>query len=169
MKSIINKAMPEFDIDIDIDVKDPKWLDLISDIETHTNKIVQDILKQLLPDAQHIEISIVLADNDFVQELNKNYRKKDKPTNVLSFPQTEDNEMSFPVLMLGDIIIASGIIEQEASEQNKTIKNHFTHMLVHSCLHLLHYDHITDEEAEIMESMEIKILNDLGIKNPYAL
>ncbi len=159
--------MPQ--VDIDIDIQDAHWQKLVANTKNYTHKVIQDILIQLLPDTSHAEISIVLADNAFVQELNKNYRNKDKPTNVLSFPQTEEDEMDFPALMLGDIIIALGVIEQEAIEQNKKIKDHYTHMLVHGCLHLLHYDHITDEQAEEMETLEIEILNNLGIKNPYAL
>ena len=159
--------MPEFDIDIDIN--DPHWLDLIPDIEINTHKIIQNILEGQLPNAQHVEISIVLANDNFVQDLNKKYRDKDKPTNVLSFPQTEEDELSAPIIMLGDIVIASGVIEKESKEQNKNIKNHYTHMLVHGCLHLMHYDHITDEEADEMEALEIQILSNLGIKNPYAL
>ena len=159
--------MPEFDIDID--VSDEKWHDLIEDIENHTHDVIKNILSNLLSNAEHVEISIVLSNDDFIQNLNKDYRNKDKPTNVLSFPQTEEDEMDMPALMLGDIIITSGVIEQEAKEQSKSIKDHYTHMLVHGCLHLLHYDHITDEQAEEMESLEIKILDNLGIKNPYAL
>ena len=159
--------MPEFDIDID--VSDEKWHDLIEGIENHTHDVIKHVLSDLVSNAEHLEISIVLSDDDFIQNLNKNYRNKDKPTNVLSFPQTEEDEMDMPALMLGDIIITSGVIKKEAKEQNKSIKDHYTHMLVHGCLHLLHYDHITDEQAEEMESLEIKLLNNLGIKNPYAL
>lgn len=159
--------MPEFDIDID--VSDEKWHDLIEGIENYTHNVIKNILSNLLSNTEHVEISIVLSDDDFIQNLNKDYRNKDKPTNVLSFPQTEEDEMDMPTLMLGDIIITSGVIEQEAKEQKKSIKDHYTHMLVHGCLHLLHYDHITDEQAEEMESLEIKILDNLGIKNPYAL
>ncbi len=159
--------MPKFNIDID--VSDAKWHDLIEGIENHTHNVIKNSLSNLLSNAEHVEISIVLSDDDFIQNLNKDYRNKDKPTNVLSFPQTEEDEMDMPALMLGDIIITSGVIEQEAKEQSKSIKDHYTHMLVHGCLHLLHYDHITDEQAEEMESLEIKILDNLGIKNPYAL
>ncbi|MGH1455304.1 MAG: rRNA maturation RNase YbeY [Alphaproteobacteria bacterium] len=167
MKSTTSNLMPE--LEIDIDVKDPLWLKYFSDIENHTHDIITKTLNSQLPNVQHIEISIVLADNNFVQDLNKNYRGKNKPTNVLSFPQTERNELNMPALMLGDIIIASQTIKRESQEQEKTFKDHYTHMLVHGCLHLLHYDHTTDEQAEEMESLETEILSSLGIKNPYAL
>lgn len=156
-------------IETDIDIKDPKWLELCEDINQHTQKAIETVLLQQIPHAEHIEISIVLANDSFVRNLNKNYRNKDKATNVLSFPQTELNEMSSPFLMLGDIIIASGVIKKEAEEQKKTLKDHYTHILIHGCLHLLHYDHITDQQAEEMETLEASILNKLNIKNPYTI
>lgn len=161
--------MPPFQIDIDI--QDQKWLSLIPDIESITHNIITTILVQFFPKAQHLEVSIVLSDDDFIQALNKQYRDKNKATNVLSFPQSEidDINANMPFLMLGDIIISSDTIASEAAEQNKDISDHFTHMLVHGCLHLLHYDHIIESEAEEMEQIEIKILKTLGIKNPYEI
>jgi len=106
------------------------------------------------------EISIVLTDDTHIQALNRDYRGKDKSTNVLSFPQDE------PAL-LGDVICAHETIAREAEEQGKSFHDHFTHMLIHGALHLLGYDHETDEEAEEMESLEIEILSKLNIKNPY--
>lgn len=159
--------MPPFEIDITIN--DKRWNSQIPDIETFTQNIVQKVLNGFEWDAKTLDISIVLADNDFVQNLNKNYRDKDKPTNVLSFPQTESDAINnnIPFVSLGDIIVAYETIENEASQQNKTFKNHYTHMLIHGCLHLLHFDHQTDEQAQEMESLEIEILQDLNIKNPY--
>lgn len=110
------------------------------------------------------ELSIVLADDPFVQNLNKTYRNKDKPTNVLSFPQDEPQEN---IKILGDIILAFETIAREAQEQNKTFHDHTIHLTVHGVLHLLGHDHETDDEAEIMEALEIAILQELGIKNPY--
>ncbi|MGH1404378.1 MAG: rRNA maturation RNase YbeY [Alphaproteobacteria bacterium] len=154
---------------IDIDIRDQNWIKHIPSIEEDTHSIIQRILTEQLPSTEHVEISIVLTDNPFIQKLNHQYRNKDKPTNVLSFPQTEADEMNtpFPFISLGDIIVAFETIQNEASEQNKTIKNHYTHMLVHGCLHLLHYDHETEEDAKEMEALETQILDHLGIKNPY--
>lgn len=112
-----------------------------------------------------VEISLVLADNDFVQKLNRDYRGKDKPTNVLSFPQ--DPEPGAAEIHLGDVVMAYETVLKESAEQNKLFGNHVTHLLVHGILHLLEYDHENDEEAEEMESLEIRILETLGIKNPY--
>lgn len=109
---------------------------------------------------QETELSLVLADDDFVQNLNREYRGKDKPTNILSFPQDED-------FCLGDLVLAYETVEREAREQNKTFTNHVTHLIVHGVLHLLGYDHIDDQEAEEMEALEISILAKMGLPNPY--
>ncbi len=158
-------------LEIDISIENENWNGAIADIEQYTRGVVTSALSGFLEKTEHADISIVLADDSFVQNLNKIYRHKDKPTNVLSFPQTELEEIKhgMPMCSLGDIIIALETIERESQEQKKTIQHHFTHMLVHGCLHLLHFDHGTDEDAEIMETREIEILKTLGIKNPYEM
>ena len=111
------------------------------------------------------ELSIRLVDSDESAELNVNYRGKDKPTNVLSFPFESPVPME-PVL-LGDLVICVPVVEKEAKEQGKKLENHWAHLVVHGCLHLLGYDHIEDEEAALMESLEIKLLQSLNIDDPY--
>lgn len=111
------------------------------------------------------EITIRLVDNDESQALNSQYRHKDKPTNVLSFPFECPPGIELP--LLGDLVICAPVIAQEASEQHKSLHNHYAHMTVHGILHLLGYDHIEDDEAEIMEALEIEILSQLGIDDPY--
>lgn len=116
---------------------------------------------------QMAELSIVFTDDTKISEINGEWRKLHKPTNVLSFPgdDVEVGESAGP--MIGDIIFAFETIEREANEQNKTFENHLTHLLVHGFLHLFGYDHINDDEAEIMESLETKILASLEIDDPY--
>lgn len=117
------------------------------------------------------ELSVVLADDALVHRLNREYRGKDKPTNVLSFALTEaeepEPEEGMPV-MLGDVILASETVHREAAEQTKTPADHMTHLVVHGVLHLLGYDHETDDEAEEMEDLETRILATLDIADPYA-
>jgi probable rRNA maturation factor len=121
--------------------------------------------------ANTIEVSVLLTGDAFIQQLNKEYRGQDKPTNVLSFQSEElkagqyDDVEEF--VMLGDIAIALETIVAEANEQQKDLKHHLCHMTVHGALHLLGYDHIDDNEAEVMEGLEAKILADMGIDNPY--
>jgi len=116
------------------------------------------------------EIGIACVDLAESQELNLQYREKDKPTNVLSFPSDIPEEMLslLDAEPLGDLVICIPVVLQEATEQQKAPSDHFTHLLVHGILHLLGYDHETSEtEAEEMEALEIEILKKLGIANPY--
>ncbi len=109
--------------------------------------------------------SMLVTDIDEMQQLNKQYRDKDKPTNVLSFPMQSPVEAG--VFLLGDIALCAPVIKQEASQQSKSEMSHWAHMVVHGMLHLQGYDHIKNDEAEEMEQLEIKILNQLGFSNPY--
>ncbi len=138
------------------------------DISTHAGSWpdVEDLIKAAIHetarkfDLKAHDVSIVLADNAFIQDLNKTYRGQDKPTNVLSFPQ--DIEES-----LGDVILALETLNKECKEQKKSFNDHLQHLVVHGFLHLLGHDHEQDHEAEEMEALEIEILNGLGVKNPY--
>ena len=111
------------------------------------------------------ELTIRIVDEAESQELNHEYRGKDKPTNVLSFPFEAPTHI--PIPLLGDLIICKQVVEREAIEQDKPLTAHWAHMVVHGCLHLLGYDHIEDEEAEEMEGIERVVLNDLGFEDPY--
>ncbi|WP_417803599.1 rRNA maturation RNase YbeY [Thalassospira lucentensis] len=129
----------------------------------------------LLSVAPVIEIGVRLSDDATVRVLNRDYRDKDKPTNVLSFAALESAEDALAFMMapdmpllLGDIIIARETCAREAIEQNKPLKNHLVHLAVHGTLHLVGYDHMVDDEAEEMEDLERKILGSLGIDDPYA-
>lgn len=114
------------------------------------------------------ELSVRLVDENESQDLNSQYRGKDKPTNVLSFPFERPQGLPADVeLPLGDLIICVAVVEREAVQQQKTSEAHWAHMLVHGTLHLLGFDHIEDDEAEAMESLETKILTALGYANPY--
>lgn len=111
------------------------------------------------------ELTIRIVDEAESQQLNHEYRGKDKPTNVLSFPFEAPAHV--PIPLLGDLIICKQVVEREALEQDKPLSAHWAHMVVHGCLHLLGYDHIEDEEAEEMEGIERVVMNDLGFEDPY--
>lgn len=135
----------------------------------YLKKVIETTLRHL-DVKQDCEIGIACVDLDQSQQLNLEYRRKDKPTNVLSFP-SEIPEEILPMLAarpLGDLVICIPVVLQEAAEQHKVPVEHFTHMLVHGTLHLLGYDHeISDEDADEMEALEIEILAKLGVNNPY--
>lgn len=113
------------------------------------------------------EISVVLTDNVTVHALNRQYRGVDRPTNVLSFENSLKPPQGIP-WAAGDIIIAYETVRDEASAQKKTFAAHLTHLLIHGALHLQGYDHLTDSQAEEMESLERDMMHRLGYANPYS-
>lgn len=118
------------------------------------------------PKNEPTEVSLVLADDAFIQTLNRDYRGKNKPTNVLSFETGSPREKGVPWLA-GDIIVAYETVVREAEEQGKSFEAHLAHLLIHGALHLQGEDHLTDKQAGKMESHEIKLMEQLGYKNPY--
>ena len=124
--------------------------------------------------AANVEISLRFTDDAEVQALNRDYRGKDKPTNVLSFPMvapdmleglanSDDGE-----ILLGDIVIAYGVTSQEAKARGLDLAAHVAHLIVHATLHLLGYDHIVDDEADVMEALETQVLASMGLADPYG-
>ncbi|WP_339714011.1 rRNA maturation RNase YbeY [uncultured Sneathiella sp.] len=175
-----------FSIDLAIRFENESWHDLIPGIEQKAEEVVRcalDRINQELDlalidrDAKPIvEISLLFTNDEQARELNRNYRGKDQPTNVLSFPDTPLNQselddamrMSEP-LLLGDIVLAYETMVREAESQNKGIWNHVAHLITHGVLHLAGFDHMEENEAEEMEKLEITILDSLHIANPYKL
>lgn len=138
---------------------------------SYIKKVIETALRHINVD-QDCEIGIACVDSDESHKHNLEYRQKDKPTNVLSFPSDIPEEVLslLDALPLGDLVICIPVVLQEAIEQDKTAIEHFTHMLVHGTLHLMGYDHETSEEdAEEMEALEIEILAKLGFNNPYTV
>ncbi|GEA61780.1 rRNA maturation RNase YbeY [Vibrio comitans] len=119
-------------------------------------------LTQFQPDS---ELTIRIVDSEESHQLNHDYRGKDKPTNVLSFPF--EVPPGVEINLLGDLVICKQVVEDEAVQQQKPLTAHWAHMVVHGSLHLLGYDHIQDDEAEEMESLETEIMQGLGFEDPY--
>ena len=128
-------------------------------------QIVQWATAAVQPEGDELEMTVRIVDEAESHELNLTYRGKDRPTNVLSFPFECPDEVELP--LLGDLVICRQVVEREAAEQEKPLIAHWAHMVVHGSLHLLGYDHIEDDEAEEMESLETQIMQGLGFDDPY--
>ena len=121
----------------------------------------------ILPFQAEAEVTVRIVDEAESQQLNFDYREKNKPTNVLSFPFECPPGIELP--LLGDLVICAQVVAKEAAEQNKTLSAHWAHMVVHGSLHLLGFDHINEEDATEMEAEEIQILAELGFADPYVI
>lgn len=119
----------------------------------------------LVQGQQEAELTIRIVDKAESQKLNHTYRGKEKPTNVLSFPFESPPGIELP--LLGDLVICAAVVKDEALQQDKPLQNHWAHMVIHGTLHLQGYDHIQDDEAEEMESLERELLSTLNIPDPY--
>ncbi len=152
---------------IDIEIEDDGWLDVLPEAQDVVEAGVAAALAAVEIDGQ-ADVVVLLCNDAEMRELNREYRKKDKATNVLSFPAPKAMRVKGVLEHLGDVALGLETCVREAEEQGKTLKNHVMHLSVHGTLHLLGYDHMTDEEAEEMESLERDILAGLGVADPYA-
>lgn len=159
--------------DLTIAIHEPLWTSQCDDLKTLTQACVEYVLQHQqhrLPDlkGETLELAIIYTDSREIQDLNHRFRNKDAPTNVLSFAADKDAMMlEGQPRILGDIILSYQVIAEEAEAQQKPFKHHSLHMLIHGLLHLLGYDHMYNEEAEIMEQTERDILTHYAIPDPY--
>lgn len=158
--------MSKPEIDVGLEIEADEWGDE-GVLEAMAHRAIDATFAHLGVTSGTSELSILFTDDAAIQVLNREWRAKDKPTNVLSFP-------AFPVEpgddlppMLGDIVLAFETVKREADEENKPFAHHLTHLTVHGLLHLLGYDHETEEQAEEMEGLEREILSSLAIPDPY--
>ncbi len=154
-------------ITIDITIENSGWNDekMLYNI---TEKALKTTMHHLSLENVVSEVSLLFTDNKHMAQINAQWRNKNEPTNVLSFPAFPLKVGQTPGLILGDIIIAQETVALEASTEGKLFQDHLTHMIVHGVLHLLGYNHETDEEAHQMEKLEREILQKLFIKDPYT-
>jgi probable rRNA maturation factor len=162
MKGSDRSSGPQVDVVIESDLWAgfPEAEELAAKAVAATARVAELVC---IPDA---ELAIILADDARIRELNRDWRGKDKPTNVLSFPAAEGEEIETAPL-LGDVIIAFETVAREAETEGKTIADHFTHLVVHGTLHLFGFDHEVEDEAEEMEDTERAVLASLGVADPY--
>ncbi len=145
---------------IDIEIEDAVWTTALPEAEALTRAAAQAALDSEGADGEGV--TLLLTDDAAVRDLNARFRSKDAPTNVLSFPAPTNPEKH-----LGDVALAFGVCAREAGEQGKPLGHHLQHLVVHGVLHLLGYDHMSEDEAEAMEGLERVILAGLGVPDPY--
>ena len=178
-------ASPAERLDISFSLESGDWETAVADVERLTEGAARGAFEaaekpEILDGDTPVEMSLVLADDALVQTLNRDYRDKDKPTNVLSFALLDDlddtdestddvlaRDQGMPIL-IGDVILAFETVQREALEQGKSFGDHLTHLVIHGVLHLLGYDHQSDPDADRMERLETSILARLGIADPYS-
>ena len=163
-------TMLDIALDADPDWDSSNWTELARGAAY--SAIAESAFPQLGQGPRSVELGIRLTDDEQVRALNAQWRGKDKPTNVLSFPMAEADEFADdtdgPELMLGDIVLARGICAAEAADKAISIEAHASHLMIHGTLHLLGYDHHDDDAAADMEAREVRALARLGIADPYA-
>ena len=167
-------------ISVKFNIEDKNWLKYDKNIKKNLGYFIRKISKKteidMLKKNINIEISVLLTNNDQIRELNKNYCQKNKATNILAFPLQNINlqkkqdigEFLFDNnLILGDLVLSLKYIKNESGNQNKKMDHHLKHLLLHGLLHLIGYNHIDENDRNIMEDTEIKILKEFDIGNPY--
>lgn len=130
-------------------------------------QISQWVAQALAGRYQSAELTIRIVDTAESAQLNETYRHKTGPTNVLSFPFEATVPLRVP--LLGDLVICAEVVAREAQQQDKTLESHWAHMVIHGTLHLIGFDHMTTDDAQVMEGQEITIMQQLGYTNPYEL
>jgi probable rRNA maturation factor len=151
---------------VDIVTESPLW-SAHSELEDIARRAVDAALAEAgRPYNEDAELAVILADDERLKDLNRDWRGKDQPTNVLSFPAAEGEEIETAPL-LGDLVLAFETVESEAEREGKSFDAHFAHLVVHGTLHLFGFDHMSGEEADEMENLERAALARLGIADPY--
>ncbi|WP_430437533.1 rRNA maturation RNase YbeY [Oceanibaculum nanhaiense] len=156
-------------LEVAVDVADPAWQAAVPGLEGLVERAALAALAEAGAPDGPAELAVRLTDDAELQALNRQYRGKDRPTNVLSFPGDADDALPGEPAPLGDLALAYGTVAREASEQGKSLADHLSHLIVHGTLHVLGYDHETEAEAAEMEALEVRILSGFGISDPYLL
>ncbi len=157
--------------EIAVIARDPLWRDAEPQVEALARRAAEAVFRHdgpvLRPDGA-VEASIVLADDALVRDLNRTYRRQDRPTNVLAFANDGWPDGSDGPRLLGDVVLARETVLREARDQGKSVAEHMSHLVVHGVLHLLGYDHEEARQAAKMEALEVAILAGIGIADPYT-
>lgn len=156
---------PDLSLDIDVVLDGGDW-DQVAGAEQLVRAAAETLAAELA--IAHAEVCVALSNDEQVAELNGSYRGKPNPTNVLSFPAIPMLPVEGEPRFLGDIVLALETLQREAADLGVPLAHHMQHLVVHGLLHLLGYDHQTEDEAREMEGLEVRVLSRLGIADPYA-
>lgn len=177
LHTIVSRAKMK-PVHVDVSILCGKWKRAEKNIAAQCRRSVRAAIKVATPylgkrnnlraASQRLEASVVLASDTYIKKLNRQYRGKNKPTNVLSFPSFTGEPLEPGPVLLGDVILAFETTHREADAEKKSLYAHANHLVVHGILHLLGYDHVVEREARKMERLERLTLKGLGIANPYA-
>ena len=159
-----------------LEIEDPRWTQALPDVAALVEKAIALALADVDDTSRTIEVGVRLVDDGTIQGLNRDWRGRDKPTNVLSFPLGDPAPVDDPALigdpdwpwLIGDIVMSFDTMKAEAERDGKTLERHVAHLAIHAALHLIGHDHEDEAEAEAMEAAEVKLLAGLGIPDPYA-
>ncbi len=143
------------------------WQNVCGAPDAPTRAQIEDWLARLFPELADATLVVRIVDPDESARLNREFRGRDAPTNVLSFPF--EAPPGVPDRHLGDLVVCADVVRREAREQGKPLADHWAHMIVHGTLHLLGYDHVRPEDAAVMEPLEVRLLAALGVPDPYHL
>lgn len=161
---------------LNISMDDNVWETMLPDVVAVSRQllalVIETLKPELLQDKHEVIVNLALSNDEEIRELNCQFRNNDRPTNVLSFANIDDDEFWQALehtneVELGDIIISAQTMKHQSLEQEISFHDHYCHILVHGLLHLLGYDHMEAEEAAEMEGLEIKLLKLINIANPY--
>lgn len=156
---------PDLSLDIDVVLDGGDW-DQVAGAEQLVRAAAEALAGELA--ISYAEVCVALSNDEQVAELNGSYRGKPKPTNVLSFPAVPMLPVEGEPRFLGDIVLALETLQREAADLGVPLAHHMQHLVVHGLLHLLGYDHQTEDEAREMEGLEVRVLSRLGVADPYA-
>lgn len=148
---------------LDLNISDKRFYLRLWSIRRYAQRVINTVWDNHYEPAL---VSLTLTDDKHIQKLNRKYRHKNKPTNVLSF-ETQDAPITGAPWLAGDIVMSYDTLVREKNAQHLSFRAHFTHLLIHGTLHLLGYDHQTEKQATRMEKLEIKLMQQLGFENPY--
>ncbi len=161
---------------LNLNINDDRWAQALPEASALSEKVFSTVINTLAPEflegKNEVSVNIELGNDNEIQKLNQEFRNLDKPTNILSFANIDDDDFldSLPEMKdveLGDIIVALETLSNQSIEQQVSFKDHYIHILVHGFLHLLGYDHMEEDERREMEALEIKLLALLGVADPY--